>query len=140
MTGIAKWLLAAFCAVAITPSILGKDAVQWQRAKVIYVRYAGDGGPAGLSQAAAGARSGGGGPPVVRGELDFEGRDFVYTAVEWVAANTRLALTDGDAVEIAIDKKRLLLKLPNGKTRKFKLLSTHKKGSYGRPAPTPQAH
>ncbi|MBX5495036.1 MAG: hypothetical protein IRZ15_06840 [Bryobacteraceae bacterium] len=121
--------LALLWGLAAVPmqSLPGKDPVQWKTATVLYVRYAVEG--LGVPTAPARGESVGGLRQIALGEFDFDAGDVEYTAQERVAPWARLQLSEGDKVQIAIDKKNLLLKLSDGKIRKLKLTATYPKST-----------
>jgi|GEM_PF-5959886 hypothetical protein len=122
-------LLWGLAAVSMQP-LPGKDPVQWKTATVRYVQYSIEGLYAGTEGASAAHRPGetsNGFIQLAVGEFDFDAGDVEYTAQERVAPWARLQLSEGDKVQIAIDKKNLLLKLGDGKIRKLRLAATYPK-------------
>ncbi len=109
-------------------SLAAGPRLAWSPARVVYLRYTLESASAGLGSADSGHRGSFGLVQVARGEIDLEAAGAFYTASETVAPNLRLALEPGDAVQFALDgRKALVLRLPNGKTRKLKLEKTYAK-------------
>jgi hypothetical protein len=126
--------LTAFVAVSLLfgPSLNAKDDPEWKSATVRYVRYVSEnmGGPVAQTDVGARGAPGGGFESTLAGELDLDTGDLVYTAEERVSIRSRLRLSPGDTVQVALSKGKLLLKHGKGKTRTMKLKATYAKAEY----------
>jgi hypothetical protein len=112
----AGWVVSLLFLLA--PLAHSKDPVQWRTAIVLYSEYRSE--PSTRTPVEIPTQ-------IVRGEFEFDAGNVIYTAEERVMPRSRMKLSEGDTVELAIEKRTLMLKLPGNKIRKLKLLSSEAK-------------
>ncbi len=114
---VAVVLLAGAIGIPTPGTAKGKGPQEWKMGVVTYSHhsYSNDSNVAATSTQIQ----------VAHEELDLDDGAVVYAVEEWVTPRKKLNLAEGSRVQFAISGKTVTVRLPDGKTRKLKLVGTY---------------